>query len=173
MPDASTLAAWGLPGLFLVAVIAGSVLPAPSEAVLAALLYGGVRPGLAVTVATVGNVLGSLTVYALGRWGARGGGGRASAWLSRRTSRPDARLLEARKSLSTWGSPLLLLGWLPLVGDALVLAAGLVGVRLVPFLVFVSLGKGLRYLAVALSVLAATHTGISHWGCGTAGVLMV
>ncbi|MET0405897.1 MAG: VTT domain-containing protein [Cystobacter sp.] len=172
MPDASTLAAWGLPGLFLVAVIAGSVLPAPSEAVLIALLYGGVRPELAVTVATVGNVLGSLTVYALGRWGARGGG-RTARWLARRTASEDARLLKARKSLSMWGSPLLLLGWLPIVGDALVLAAGLVGVRPGPFLVFVSLGKGLRYLGVALSVLAATHTGISQWGCGTAGGGMV
>ena len=57
---------------------------------------------------------------------------------------------------------MLLLAWLPIVGDVFVLAAGLVGVRLGPFLTFVSLGKGLRYLAVALSVLAASATGISH-----------
>lgn len=151
---------WGLPGLFLVAVAAGSILPAPSEAVLAALLYGGVSPGLAVAVATLGNVLGSLTVYALGRWGARDGA--VGRWLERRRSQAGARLDRARERLATWGAPVLLLAWLPIVGDVFVLAAGLVGVRLGPFLAFVSLGKGLRYLAVALSVLAARGTGISH-----------
>lgn len=163
MPDASTLAEWGLPGLFLVAVVAGSVLPAPSEAVLAALIYGGVRPGWAVTVATVGNVLGALSVYALGRWGARGeGGGVVGRWLQRRSAREGPRLLRARERLATWGAPVLLLAWLPVVGDVFVLAAGLVGVRPGPFVAFVSLGKGLRYLGVALSVLAASHTGISQ-----------
>jgi membrane protein YqaA with SNARE-associated domain len=162
MPDASTLAEWGLPGLFLVAVVAGSVLPAPSEAVLAALIYGGVRPGLAVTVATGGNVLGALTVYLLGRWVARGGGGAMGRWIHRRSAREGPRLARARERLATWGSPVLLLAWLPVLGDVFVLAAGLVGVRPGPFVAFVSLGKGLRYLAVALSVLSARHTGISQ-----------
>ncbi|WNG39175.1 DedA family protein [Archangium minus] len=162
MPDASTLAEWGLPGLFLVALVAGSVLPAPSEAVLAALIYGGVPPAPAVAVATGGNVLGALTVYLLGRWVARGGGGPVGRWVQRRSASEGPRLERARARLATWGAPVLALAWIPVVGDVFVLAAGLVGVRWGPFVGFVTLGKGLRYLFVALSAVAASHTGISQ-----------
>ncbi|OJT18562.1 hypothetical protein BO221_41300 [Archangium sp. Cb G35] len=161
MPDASTLADWGLPGLFLVAMVAGSVLPAPSEAVLAALVYGGVPPAPAVAVATVGNVLGALTLYVLGRWVARGGGGPVGRWVQRRREREGPRLARAQARLATWGAPVLALAWVPVVGDVFVLAAGLVGVRWAPFVGFVTVGKGLRYLFVALSALAAAPAGIS------------
>ncbi len=161
MPDVAALAGWGLPGLFLVAVMAGSVLPAPSEAVLAALVYGGVSPALAVGVATGGNVLGAASLYVLGRWVGRGGGGPLGRWVQRRAAREGPRLERARARLATWGAPTLLLAWLPGVGDVFVLAAGLVGMRWAPFLFFVTLGKALRYLAVALSVAAAASTGIS------------
>jgi membrane protein YqaA with SNARE-associated domain len=162
MPDVTTLAAWGLPGLFLVAVVAGSILPAPSEAVLAVLVYGGVSPVSSVLVATAGNVLGAVTVYLLGRWVARGGAGPVGRWVQRRALQEGPRLERARLRLSTWGAPVLALAWVPVVGDVFVLAAGLVGVPWGSFLFFVSLGKALRYLAVTLSVLAASHTGISQ-----------
>jgi len=155
IPDPSTLSAWGLPGLFLVAMLAGSIVPVPSEALLVALLSGGVSPVAAVTVATVGNVLGALSLYLLGRWGAHGGGGRLERWIARRTAREAPRLERARQWLRRWGAPALVLSWLPVVGDAFVLAAGLVGVRGAPFLVFTTLGKGLRYVFVAVSTLTA------------------
>lgn len=127
----------------------------PSEAVLAAVLAGGVPPVAAITVATVGNVLGALSLYWLGQWGARGGGGRLERWLARRKTRDAAQLERARQWLARWGAPVLLLSWLPVVGDAFVLAGGLVGVRVLPFLLFTTLGKGLRYAFVAVSVLTA------------------
>lgn len=155
MPDPSTLAAWGLPGLFVVAMLAGSIVPMPSEALLGAIISGGVSPVWAVTVATVGNVLGALSLYLLGRWVARGGGGRVGRWFTHRMSREGARLERARVRLQNWGSPLLVFSWVPVLGDAFVLAAGLVGVRGAPFLVFTTLGKGLRYVFVAVSVVTA------------------
>ena len=153
--DPSTLATWGLPGLFLVAMLAGSVVPMPSEALLGAVIHGGVSPVAAVTVATVGNVLGALSLYMLGLWVARGGGGRLGRWASRRMSREGPRLARAQQRLRTWGAPLLVLSWLPVVGDAFVLAAGFVGVRTLPFLVFTTLGKALRYTFIAVSVMTA------------------
>lgn len=153
--DPSGFAGWGLPGLFLAAGLAGSIVPMPSEALLVAVLAGGVSPVAAVTVATVGNVLGALSLYLLGRWGALGGGGRLERWLARRTHRDASRLEQARLRLGRWGAPALLLSWLPIVGDAFVLAAGLVGVRVLPFLVFTTVGKGLRYVFVAVSAMTA------------------
>jgi membrane protein YqaA with SNARE-associated domain len=161
MPDASTLAEWGLPGLFLVAMVAGSVLPAPSEAVLAVLVHGGVSPAVAVTVATLGNVLGALSIYVLGRWVARGGGGPVGRWVLRRGAREGPRLERAKARLATWGAPVLALAWVPVVGDVFVLAAALVGVRWGPFVGFVTVGKALRYLFVALSAAAAASAGVS------------
>ena len=136
-------------------MLAGSIVPMPSEALLVAVISGGVSPGVAVGVATVGNVLGALTLYLMGRWGARGGGGRLEQWLARRTAREAPRLERARQRLRRWGAPVLLLSWLPFLGDAFVLVAGLVGVRVVPFLVFTTVGKGLRYVFVAVSAVTA------------------
>lgn len=155
MPDASTLATWGLPGLFLIAMLAGSVLPVPSEALLAAIIYAGQSPTRAVTVATVGNVLGALTLYVLGRWVARGGGGPVGRWVAKRGAQDGPRMERAQQRLRTWGAPALIMSWVPVLGDVFVLAGGFVGVRPLPFVVFVTLGKGLRYLAVALSTAAA------------------
>jgi membrane protein YqaA with SNARE-associated domain len=153
--DPSTLATWGLPGLFLIALLAGSVVPVPSEALLAAIIYGGVEPGTAVTVATVGNVLGALSLYGLGQWVSRGGGGRLGRWVARRREREGPRLARAETWMRTWGAPVLILSWMPVVGDVFVLGAGVAGVRLVPFLIFTAMGKGLRYGIVALSALSA------------------
>ncbi|WP_309243007.1 YqaA family protein [Hyalangium versicolor] len=155
IPDPVTLAAWGLPGVFVVAMLAGSIVPMPSEALVAAVIVGGVSPVAVVSVATVGNVLGALSLYLLGRWVARGGGGFLGRWVSRRSAREGPRLERARERLRTWGSPILVLSWLPVVGDGFVLAAGLVGVRVAPFLVFTTLGKALRYCFVAVSAMAA------------------
>lgn len=155
MPDPATLATWGLPGLFVVAMLAGSVVPIPSEALLAAIIYGGVPPVTAVGVATAGNVLGALSLYLLGQWVSRGGGGRLGRWMARRRAKEGPRVQRAEAWMRTWGGPVLILSWLPVVGDVFVLGAGFVGVRAVPFLVFTAMGKGLRYGLVAVSALSA------------------
>jgi len=155
MPDTTLLVAWGLPGLFLVAVLAGSVVPVPSEALLAALVYGGASPWVATGVATVGNVLGALSLYVLGRWVAGGGGGALGRWYARRRASEGPRMARVEARLRTWGAPALVMSWVPLVGDAFVIAGGVVGVRPLPFFVFVTLGKGLRYVFVAMSTAAA------------------
>ena len=121
----------GLLGLFLAAFLAGSIVPFPSEGVLAALVYNGVPMASAVLVGTLGNVLGAVTLYAMG-------------WkLDPETIR------RAREKWKRWGAWGLLFAWVPFVGDAFVLAAGLVRVRFWLFLVLVAAGKAARYFAVA------------------------
>ncbi len=154
MPDPSVLATWGLPGLFLVAMLAGSVVPVPSEALLAALVYGGTAPVTAIGVATTGNVLGALSLYVLGRWVAGGGGGALGRWYARRREKEGPRMQRVEAWTRKWGAPALIMSWMPVVGDAFVIAGGMLGVRPLPFVFFVTLGKGLRYLAVALSAAA-------------------
>lgn len=143
----------GLLGLFIAAALAGSVLPFPSEGVLAALVGQGQSIGLVVGVATAGNVLGAITLYAMG-WGLERGLLRGR--LRRRLADDPQRLERARERIGRWGAWGLLLAWVPIVGDAFVLGAGLVRVRFRLFLALVTVGKGGRYVVVAWTAALAT-----------------
>lgn len=130
-------------GLFLAALVAATLIPAQSEAVLAALVLQGLHPvWLLVAVATCGNVLGSLVNWALGRWMMRFAGRR---WFP---VSPKA-LDRAAGWYRRWGYPSLLGAWAPVVGDPLTLAAGMMREPLWRFLLIVSLAKGGRYVALA------------------------
>ncbi len=87
-------------------------------------------------VATLGNTLGGLTSWAIGWWLDRRFPGRV-------LSRPDHR--KALIRIQRYGSPLLLLSWLPLIGDPICVAAGWTGIRLLPATLYIGIGKGLRY----------------------------
>ena len=127
----------------------------PSEALLVAVLAGGVPPAVAVTVATVATCWGRCRSTC---WVSGGRAAAEGAWsdgwhAGRRVTRPGWS--RPGSGCGRWGAPALLLSWLPVVGDAFVLAAGLVGVRVGPFLLFTTVGKGLRYVFVAVSAMTA------------------
>lgn len=152
MSDPASLTELGLAGLFFAAFLAGSVLPVSSEPVLVGVLSLGVSSGWAVTVATIGNVLGALTLYAMGRMVAarkQHGRGVTDRLLTRFTSEDPARLNRARERLGRWGPIALLAAWIPVLGDALVLGAGLLELPLVPVTIYSTIGKAARYLVVA------------------------
>ncbi|HWV37344.1 MAG TPA: VTT domain-containing protein [Vulgatibacter sp.] len=155
MPDAATLAAYGLPGLFAVAFLAGSIVPIPSEALMIALLLGGTEPVFTVAVAAAGNFLGAATLFWLGRRLGRADGGGLVGWATRATRSDPARLERAIASMRRWGPPALLLSWAPLLGDLLVVGAGAIRVGVVPFALFTAAGKSARFAAVAAATLAA------------------
>lgn len=135
-------------GLFLSALVAATVLPMQSEAVLVALLAAGRHPAVAlILVATVGNVLGSVVNWYLGRFLLRY---RDRQWFPV----SGRQLARARVWYRRYGRWSLLGSWLPVVGDPLTVAAGLMREPLGPFLVLVTIAKGGRYLALAAVTLA-------------------
>lgn len=119
----------GLGALFLSSFLAATLLPGGSELVFLAVLASGASslwPALAV--ATLGNTLGGLSSYLVGRLVPQKKiESRALDWLKR------------------FGAPVLLLSWLPLIGDALCVAAG--WLRLSPWwaALFIAVGKFARY----------------------------
>ncbi len=127
----------GLWILFTSSFLASTLLPGGSEAALVYAAHQAMAPAVMLwAVATLGNSLGGITNWILGR-------------LLRR-SFPHRTLDKARKQkalahIQRYGSPLLLLSWLPVIGDPLCLAAGWAGVRLPPALLFIAIGKGIRY----------------------------
>jgi membrane protein YqaA with SNARE-associated domain len=132
--------------LFSTAFLAATILPGSSEAALAALALA--RPAetwMLFAVATIGNTLGSAANWVLGRW--------LASYADRKWFPVSAAALDrAARKLSRFGSWSLLLAWLPIVGDPLTVAAGLLRVDFRVFLVFVALGKAARYLVVLWGV---------------------
>lgn len=138
----------GYVGLFISAFLAATILPLSSEIVLSALLLGGLSPSALVIIATTGNVLGSLTNYALGYWASKV---MVKKWL--RMSEDD--FVRAEQRFVKYGMVSLCFAWLPVVGDPLTVMAGVLWIRLRWFLLLVTAGKFLRYVVISYLVLQA------------------
>lgn len=124
----------GLAALFAAAFLSATVLPANSELVLVAVLKASPeRAAMAIAIATIGNTLGGLTTYGLGR-------------LVPERTLPSPRIVAA---VRRYGVMSLLLSWVPLVGDALCAAAGWLRVPAWAAALAMLVGKLLRYLVVA------------------------
>ena len=124
--------------LFASAFLSATLLPGNSELVLVATLLGGTAPWPAVLVATLGNTLGGVTTFAVGH-----------VFPSVKI---DAKVVER---VRRWGAPILLLSWVPFIGDALCVAAGWLRLPWLPSLAALAIGKFARYLAIALAVAPA------------------
>jgi membrane protein YqaA with SNARE-associated domain len=131
--------------LFSVSFLAATLIPLGSEWLLIALLPHSAAPLFLVGVASVGNVLGALTTYAVGRYG---GGVLAEKCLGI----SDRDRQRAGAFFRTYGSWSLLFSFLPVIGDPLCLVGGLFRVPLPLFFILVFTGKSLRYLLIFLAV---------------------
>ncbi len=136
----------GYLGLFVAAFLAATILPLSSEVVLSALLLNGGSPIALFTVATAGNVLGSLTNYGLGYWA---GPKVAKKWL--RMS--EEKFLRAERHYKKYGLVSLCFAWVPVVGDPMTVVAGILRIRLLWFVLLVTAGKLIRYVVVSFLAL--------------------
>ncbi|RWQ87118.1 MAG: DedA family protein [Mesorhizobium sp.] len=134
-------------GLFLTAFAAATVLPLQSEAVLAGLLVAGTHsPAALILVATVGNVLGSVVNWLLGRGIDRF---RDRKWFPVK----PAALNRAAARYRRYGRWSLLMSWVPVIGDPLTVVAGVLREPLWSFVAIVTIAKAGRYFALAGVVL--------------------
>ncbi len=129
--DAST----SLSALFASSFLAATLLPGGSEAVLFGVLK--LHPDqlwAALAVATLGNTLGGMSSYLIGRL------------------IPPKKQLKGLATVQRWGSPALLLSWVPLLGDPLCVAAGWLRLNAWWAVLFIALGKFARYWVIAVLV---------------------
>ncbi len=136
-----------LASLFLAAFAAATVLPMQSEAMLVGLLLTDRPPWLLITVASLGNVGGSVVNWLLGRGIERF---RDRRWFP---ASPSA-LERAQRWYRRYGKWSLLASWVPIVGDPLTVVAGVLREPLPTFLALVVIAKTGRYLVLALLTLA-------------------
>jgi membrane protein YqaA with SNARE-associated domain len=136
-PITADLAAYA--GLFVNAFVAATLIPIPSEPAFIALLATGTgHPALLLVVATLGNTVGALTNFALGRGIEHY---RERPWFPVSQERYEA----ACAQFGRYGVWALLLSWIPVLGDPLTIAAGALRVPLMKFLLLTGLGKAIRY----------------------------
>ena len=136
-----------LTGLFFAAFIAATLIPAQSEAVLVALLLAGTQPvWLLLLVATAGNVLGAAVNWTIGRFLMRFSGHPRFPFSVR-------QVVQAQGWYGRWGWVSLFGSWLPIIGDPLVLAAGLMREPLWRVVLVVTLAKAGRYVALTWATL--------------------
>lgn len=162
-----------MPALFVVSLLAATILPVGSEPVL--LGYLSVAPEMfwaAIGLATLGNTLGGVVSYGMGA-GAQGLFGRwrqrqrdhASKAANEDTFTPGSAstLTPGRARAEKWvhrfGAPVLLLAWLPVIGDPLCAVAGWLRLPLWQSVFYMALGKLGRYLVLAWAF---------HWAISSA-----
>ena len=128
----SDLSLWGL---FISSFFAATLLPGGSEAVLFGVLKTYPETlWLALGIATVGNTLGGMVTFGMG-------------WLL-----PQTQQLKHVEKLRRYGTPALLLAWVPLIGDALCLAAGWLCLNTWHAALFMAIGKLARYGLIAATI---------------------
>jgi membrane protein YqaA with SNARE-associated domain len=118
-------------GLFGTCFLSSTLLPFPSEAALIYILQTDDRIALILTIATLGNSLGGSTNYLLGVWGRK---------LTNKSH------LRAEKLFNRFGIWTALLGWLPFIGDPLMLVLGFYKTPVWPTLLLMTTGKAVRYV---------------------------
>ena len=128
--------------LFISAFAAATILPAQSEALIA--YQVSINPNHAVqliTVATIGNVLGSVVNWWLGRLAERV---KNKSWFPV----SEDKLLRSERYYRKYGRFSLLLSWVPFIGDPITIIAGILREPLWSFVTLVSIAKCSRYLFV-------------------------
>ena len=128
--------------LFIISFLAATILPFSSELTLAGLIATSNYDNLLLLIfASFGNVLGSAVNWVLGFY---------SRNLITKKWFPfkDKQIENSSKWFDKFGKWLLLFAWVPIIGDPLTLAAGLLRIKFKEFLILVTIGKVSRYVVI-------------------------
>ena len=128
--------------LFVISFLAATILPFSSELTLAGLMATSSYDNLLLlAVASLGNILGSVVNWILGFY---------SRNLAKKKWFPfkDEQIKKSSRWFNKFGRWSLLFAWVPIIGDPLTIAAGLLRVKFIEFLILVTIGKVSRYLII-------------------------
>ena len=128
----------GLLGLFLGNILAATIVPFSSDALYIAVLAATRETAACFVVATIGNWLGSLVTYGMGRLG-------RWEWIEKWFRVKEETLLKQKSKIDKYGSLLAFLTWLPFVGDVFAIGLGFYKLHFGRCALFMLIGKGTRF----------------------------
>ncbi len=137
---------WGYVGMFLSALIAGTVVPFSSEAVLVALISMGLNPIGCVLAATAGNMIGGMTCYWLGSLG-------NMLWIEKYFGVNKKKLERAERFVKGRGAWMAFFMFIPFLGEAIGVVLGLMHANAWITAIAMFLGKSTRYIVITLTAL--------------------
>lgn len=132
---------WGYLGLFISSLLAGSIVPFSSEIVMLALVKVGLSPAICVLAATLGNTLGGMTCYYMGRLG-------RVDWIEKYFKVKHEKIEKMQRFLQGKGALMAFFAFLPFVGEAIAIALGFMRSNLVLTTTSMFVGKLIRYMAM-------------------------
>lgn len=135
---AQFLTDYGYWGMLLAAFLAGSFLPFSSEAVMVGLMVKGLDPLQLAVYGTIGNVLGSVLNYCVGRMG-------KTEWIERYLHVSPEKMRRAERFVAGRGAWMGFFAFIPILGTAITILLGLMRANWVITLVSITLGKVCRY----------------------------
>ena len=133
------LLSYGYMGMLMAAFLAASIFPFPSEAVMVGLQAAGLDPIFLIVYGTIGNVLGSMFNYTIGRLG-------KMEWIEKYLHVKKEDLDKAHRFMAGRGAWMGLLSVIPVVGDVITVALGLMRANVVIVVISVTISKLLRYV---------------------------
>lgn len=128
----------GYIGLFIGSFLASTVVPFSADVLLIGMLVAGGSPWIVIAVATIGNFLGGLTSYGIGRIG-------KWEWIERLGANPES-IAKHKTKIDKYGAWVALLSWVPFIGDLLSVALGFFRVKFVSSAIFMFIGKLGRFI---------------------------
>lgn len=135
------LTGYGYLGMLLAAFLAGSFFPFSSEAVMVGLMATGLDPWQLMVYGTIGNVLGSVFNYSVGRMG-------KLEWIERYLHVKKKDLDKAERFMAGRGAWMGFFAFLPVLGSAITILLGLMRANIFITFVSITLGKVFRYLVL-------------------------
>ena len=134
-----SFAEWGYLGLFLASFLAATIIPLGSEIVLSILIANNYDITLSLFIASVGNWLGGLSSYVIGRLG-------NWAIIERYFGVTKKKIKSLKIKIDNWGSILAFFCWLPIFGDPIAIGLGFFRTNLLMVSLWMFLGKLIRYI---------------------------
>lgn len=139
------LTGYGYWGMLLAAFLAGSFFPFSSEAVMVGLMAAGLDPWLLMVYGTVGNVLGSVLNYGVGRLG-------KTEWFETYLHVKPKDMRRAERFMHGHGAWMGFFAFIPLLGSAITILLGLMRANVVITFIAITLGKLFRYIILIYGV---------------------
>ena len=130
---------WGLPGLFISAMLAGSIIPFSSELVLVTLVKLGLNPTACILAATLGNTVGGMTCYYMGRLG-------KISWIEKYFKVKKEKIDKMVTFLQGKGALMAFFAFLPAIGEVVAIALGFMRSNTWLTVTSMLIGKLLRYI---------------------------
>ena len=143
----NTFQEYGIIGLFLNSLLSATAIPLPTEILTSALLIGGENIGLVVIALIIGSTIGGILNYFIGF------GGNKLIKKMRKKSDTEKQNEKHNKILDKFGwSAIFFAAWIPIIGDLILISAGIKKMKFVKFLIFMISGKIIKTIIVVLGL---------------------